>query len=114
LKSQLLQAIPVAANHARCYNLLVHSDEKTPRKDALENGEAVKEAVTSVRLELMRYPNIKKLKSERLDTLAMDILTRLSNQGALAIRIGTASSQGETETAPERKMRGAAGGPSRG
>lgn len=92
----------------------MHSDEKTPRKDTLENGEAVKEAVTSVRLELMRYPNIKKLKSERLDTLAMDILTRLSNQGALAIQLRSAGDPGELESAPERKIRGAAGGPNRG
>jgi predicted RNA-binding protein (virulence factor B family) len=87
----------------------VHTDEKSPRKDSPGNGDAVKDAVTSVRLELMRYPNIKKLKSERLDTLAMDILTRLSSMGALAIHLNKTGNQADSGPAPERKTRNAAG-----
>lgn len=90
----------------------MHSDEKKSRKDSPEISEPARAAAVSVRLELMRYPNIRKLKSERLDTLAMEILIALEALGALTIDLGT--KKRTEEPAPERKLREVESGPKRG
>jgi hypothetical protein len=85
----------------------VHSDEKNTRKDSPEISDLTKEATVAVRLELMRFPNIRKLKTERLDTLARDILASLNAKGFLTIAPGDPGTSDEPEPAPERKLRAA-------
>lgn len=104
----------VATTDRNCYDLRVHTDEIKNRKGSPETGDPTKKAIETVRLELMRYPNIRKLKSERLDTLAMDILIALNAKGALSLNLGKSSRRhDDTEPAPERKLRPKIG-PARG
>lgn len=105
----------VADKLLKCYDLRVHSDEKKPRKESPDISDPTKEATVAVRLELMRFPNIRKLKTERLDTLARDILGSLHAKGFLKITPGDITLSDEPEPAPERKLRAAKPtGPARG
>jgi len=57
-----------------------------------------------IRLELMRLPNIKKLKPERLTALSTNILAGLNDKGYLAIDLGSLATTDDGEEAPEQKL----------
>lgn len=74
------------------------------RKESAENTDPAKDALFVIRLELMRLPNIKKLKPERLTALSTNILARLQAKGYLAIDLGDLKTDDDGEEAPEQKL----------
>lgn len=90
----------------------MHRDENKTRKDPSETDDQAKEAMVAVTLELMRFPNIRKLKTSRLNALSGGILAALSAKGFLTI--SNIPVPDEPEPAPERKLREGEGDPKRG
>lgn len=88
--------------------------EPSKRKEPADATESAKDALFVIRLELMRLPNIKKLKPERLTALSNNILSGLKAKGYLSIDLGGISTPGEGEEAPERKLPTPAAGSKRG
>lgn len=92
----------------------MHSEPNKHRKGSPDTTESGKDALFVIRLELMRLPNIKKLKPERLTALSTNILTGLHAKGYLAIDLGNITAPDEVDATPERKLQGPASGSSRG